>query len=147
MLNEQEYGIDIEYVQEITEICYIRKIIFTPSFLLGVMNLRGSIIAVIDLKQLFNLGITDLKNKNARIIINKHSNKTIAFAVDGIRKIREIANNEIQQPPPTFNEIKTEFVIGMYKTIENTLLVLLNFPEIMSTKEILQLSGETIDDA
>ncbi|MBP7653847.1 purine-binding chemotaxis protein CheW [Candidatus Dependentiae bacterium] len=145
VLNDREYGVDIEFVQEIVEITYIRKIIYTPSFLLGVINLRGSIIAVLDLKQLFHLGTTDLKSPSARLIINKYEGKSLAFVVDGIKKIREISNNEVQQAPQTFNEIAVNFIVGMYKSPENNLLVLLNFSEIMATNEIKQLSGDNVE--
>lgn len=145
VLNEREYGVDIEFVQEIVEIGYIRKIIYTPSFLLGVINLRGSIIAVIDLKQLFHLGSTDLKSPTARLIISKFEGKGIAFVVDGIKKIREIAHTEVQQAPQTFNEIPTNFIVGMYKAPENNLLVLLNFSEVMATNEIKQLAGDNVE--
>ena len=113
--------------------------------MLGVINLRGSIIAVLDLKQLFHLGTTDLKSPSARLIINKYEGKSLAFVVDGIKKIREISNNEVQQAPQTFNEIAVNFIVGMYKSPENNLLVLLNFSEIMATNEIKQLSGDNVE--
>jgi len=141
-LNGREYGIDIEYVQEIIEVGYIRKIIYMPQFLLGVLNLRGAIIAVIDLKQLFHLGQTDLKNEKARLIISKFENKSLGFIVDSIAKIREIAPTDIQQAPATFNEINSNYVLGMYRTPENNLLVMLNYAEIFNCPEIKALSTE-----
>lgn len=140
-LSNRDYAIDIECVQEITEIIYIRKVIYTPSFVLGVINLRGSIIAVVDFKQLFHIGEVDIKKKSARLIICKYNNKSLAFVADEISKIREISALEVQQSPPTFNEIPSKYIIGMYRTNDNNLLVLLNFGEIFSCEQITALSA------
>lgn len=138
--SNREYSIDIECVQEITEINYIRKVIYTPNFVLGVINLRGSIIAVVDLKQLFHIGEVDIKKKNARLIICKYNNKSIAFVADEISKIREISAAEVQQSPSTFNEIPSKYIIGMYRTSDNNLLVILNFGEIFSCEQVSSLA-------
>jgi purine-binding chemotaxis protein CheW len=142
LINGREYGIEISYVREIIEIEYIRKIIYTPSFLLGVVNLRGSIIAVMDLKNFFDLGSADIEKEKSRLIILNVEDRTIGFVVDEIKKIRHINPKDVQPSPATFNEIPDNYIIGMYKTIESNLLVLLNLLEIVNSLKIKELSKE-----
>jgi chemotaxis signal transduction protein len=141
-INDREYGIEIEYVREIIEINYIRKVIYTPEFLLGLINLRGSIISVIDLKYFFSLGKFDLQNSDSRLIVVDIDDKTICFAVDKISRIREILPVDVQPSPATFNEIPDKYIIGMYKTSQKNLLVLLNLQEIIDSQQFTELSGE-----
>ena len=144
-LNEREYGIEINNVREIIEYNYIRKIIYTPDFLMGLINLRGSIISVFDLKLFFGLGTTDTKSKDGRLMVLNVEDKTLCFAIDKISKIREIIPTDVQAAPATFNEIPSKYIVGMYKTYENNLLVLINFLEIVNSDKIKSLSKKGND--
>ncbi|KXG74675.1 chemotaxis protein CheW [Thermotalea metallivorans] len=97
-LGSEECGIDIMHVREITKLKETTKIPNVPDFIDGVINLRGSIIPLINLKKRFNLEETEVK-KNSRIIIVTIGEKQVGFIVDDASQVVTLKEEDIENPP------------------------------------------------
>jgi purine-binding chemotaxis protein CheW len=131
-LGEQLYGADVLPIQEILLPKEPVKVPNNPTFIEGVIDHRGQVIPVLDLKKRFGLGETQLK-KEARLIVAKIGTKNIAFAVD---MVLEITNTEKQQreEAPDMVKIKKEYIAGMVR-LDAGLIVLLNLSKFLTVEE------------
>ncbi|MGA2026500.1 MAG: chemotaxis protein CheW [Syntrophobacteraceae bacterium] len=132
MLANERYGIESGYVREVYPLKDYTPLPCTPPFVLGLINVRGQIISVIDIKKFFELpekGITDF---NKVIIIHDH---TMEFGIlaDSILGVQEIAMRDIEPPLPTLTGIREEYLRGV--TGERT--VILDARKLLADKEII----------
>ena len=104
-----------------------------PDFVEGVINLRGNIIPIIDLKKRFNLEETD-GDKNTGIIIVKIEDVDMGIIIDSISKVVSMANSDIQPPPPMLSGIGQKYIKGVGK-LEDKLLVVLDLEKLFSSDE------------
>jgi purine-binding chemotaxis protein CheW len=131
-LAKEEYGLPITKVQEINHLLPITKLPQTPSFMEGVINLRGRIIPIIDLRKRFQLSLADY-NDNTRIIIVEVSGETVGIVVDEVAEVVRLPESSIEPPPPTFI-LDAEYIEGLGK-IESRLIIILNIDRILTTHE------------
>ena len=132
-LGSGEYAIDIMQAKEIIKMEKITLIPNAPDFVEGVINLRGNIIPIIDLKKRFNLEETE-GDKNTGIIIVKIEDVDMGIIIDAISKVVSIANSDIQPPPPMLSGIGQEYIKGVGK-LEDKLLVVLDLEKLFTTDE------------
>ena len=104
-----------------------------PDFVEGVINLRGNIIPIIDLKKRFNLEETE-GDKNTGIIIVKIEDVDMGIIIDSISKVVSISNSDIQPPPPMLSGIGQKYIKGVGK-LEDKLLVVLDLEKLFTTDE------------
>lgn len=128
-----DYGIDIMDVKEISEFKTFTKIPKLPSFIEGVINLRGEVIPVINLKKIFNLSETTIE-ENSKIIITSLDEKLVGFIVDDASSVMTLADSDIDIPPDLINGNQAKFIIGIAKVAEK-IIILLDLSAIFSTKE------------
>jgi purine-binding chemotaxis protein CheW len=131
LLNEN-YGIDIYKVQEIIqyrEITYVPK---APPFVKGVINLRGKIIPVIDLKERFGLAEKEVTN-DTRIIVVEIASQTVGLIVDSVTEVLRISTSNIEPPPPV-TTIEVDFIEGVGK-LDERLIIILDIDRILSKEE------------
>lgn len=122
-LGKEEYGIDILNVREITELKETTKIPNAPDFVEGIINLRGTVIPVINLKNRFYLGETNI-NKNSRIIIVTMDEKQIGFIVDDASQVMTLKEDEIENPPEIITGIDRKYIVGIGKMNEKIIILL-----------------------
>ncbi|WP_196594670.1 chemotaxis protein CheW [Pectinatus sottacetonis] len=134
-LKREEYGISILNVEEIKRLTDITRVPFTPEFIKGVMNLRGSVLPVIDLKK--RIGLPDAEYSDAtRIIVVKLEDITVGMIVDAVTEVLAIDSANItnsKQITSTESEAHSEsnkFITGI-GNLNNRLVILLNLPEIL----------------
>ncbi|HOK29068.1 MAG TPA: chemotaxis protein CheW [bacterium] len=137
LLNEN-YGIDIYKVQEIIQYRDITYVPKSPPFVKGVINLRGRIIPVIDLKERFGLPEKEV-TPDTRIIVVEISSQTIGLIVDSVTEVLRIPNTNIEPPPPV-TTIEADFIEGVGK-LDERLIIILDIDRILTKEEKRELAG------
>ncbi|MBD3184597.1 chemotaxis protein CheW [Candidatus Poribacteria bacterium] len=126
-LNNEEYGIEILKVKEIIGLMDITRVPRMPEHIKGVLNLRGKIIPVIDLKTKFNMGVTEYTEKTCIIVVylsQDGQHNMVGILVDAVSEVVDISDQQIEQTPSFNPEINTEFVMGIGKTEQNIKILL-----------------------
>jgi len=137
MIGEEEYGVDILLVQEIIRMLQVTKVPNAPDFVDGVINLRGRIIPVIDLR--CKLGIERKEHdKNTRIVVVEVSGKTVGFIVDAVTEVLRIPESITEAPPEIVTGINSEFIKAVGK-LEDRLLILIDIEKVLSGSEKLEI--------
>lgn len=139
-LNHEEYGIEVDKVQTIERLSPITRVPKTPAFIKGVINLRGAVVPVIDLRGRFNLEETEL-NENSRIIVVAVNDIEVGFIVDSANDVIDIDTDQIDSPPEIVGGIRAKYLHGIAKLGEGRLLIMLNLNEVLNKQEIIQLEG------
>lgn len=136
-LGTEEYGVDITQVREIVKVSNITKIPNSPSFIEGVINLRGQITTVMDLRKRLNVGTPDVTD-DTRIIIIELEKSTVGMMVDSVTEVQRLPEKSIDSTPSISMEVGTEYIMGVGK-LDDRLLILLDLKKILSGKEENQL--------
>lgn len=123
VLGSEEYGIPILRVQEIKGFTTITPIPNTPPFVKGVMNLRGTVVPVMDLREKFNLALTDF-DKFTVIVVVTVGTRVVGLVVDAVSDVLNIGDAEIVPTPPLGSGVDTSFLTGMAKAAEKLVLLL-----------------------
>ncbi len=134
ILGSEEYGIEILKVQEIRSYEAVTKIANTPDFIKGVINLRGSIVPIIDLRMRFKLSQAEYNTTTVVIILNLN-NRTIGMVVDGVSDVLELKNAQISPVPELVSSIDTKYLLGL-GTVDERMLILVDIEQLMSSKEM-----------
>lgn len=132
-VGNEEFGVDISYVQEIIRMMQITKVPNAPEFVEGVINLRGRVIAVINLR--YKLGLSKIDyDKNTRIIVVEVKGNTVGFIVDAVSEVLRIPANITEAPPEIVSGIDSDFIKSVGK-LEDRLLILIDLEKILSLAE------------
>ena len=135
-IGEEEFGIDILKVQEIIRTMAITKVPNSPPHVEGVINLRGKVIPVIDLRSRFLLESKQHHSQTRIIVVDLHS-LVIGFVVDGVSEVLRIQSNTVEPPPPVVSGIESEYIKGVGK-LDNRLLILLDLDKLIPIEELTQ---------
>lgn len=137
MVNSEEFAISILSVQEINRMMQITRVPQSPSFIEGVINLRGKIIPVMDLRKRF--GIEALEDSSdARIIVVEVASRVIGFTVDRVNEVLRIDSSIVEPPPSMVSGIDSDYVEGVGK-LDDRLLILLNLERLFSDEDLDQI--------
>ena len=139
-LGTEEYGIEVECVQTIERMLPVTRVPKTYSFVKGVVNLRGVVIPVIDLRGRFSLPETEYTDQT-RIIIVTVSEMQVGFIVDSANDVVDLNENDIETPPEIVGGIKAKYLRGVAKQEEERLLIMLNLHEVLNKSEIISLES------
>lgn len=132
-LDNSYYGVHILQVQEIIKMTEITKLPNTPDFVEGIVNLRGNIIPVMDLRKRFRLKALDI-NENWKILILKAEDVKFGVMVDQISEVEKISVDIIETPPKVVGGVNGDFISGIAKTNQR-LLILLDIEKILTIEE------------
>jgi len=146
-IGKEQFGVDILMVQEIIRTAPVTPVPNSPDFIEGVINLRGSIIPVIDLRKRLNLVKENgVKEAGTRILIVKVDERVTGFVVDSVSKVLKIQGGAIEPAPDiVLAGLKSKYIRGVCK-IDQSLLILLDFSKILQVGEIKKLKEfETAD--
>lgn len=139
-LADETYGIEITKIREIILMGEITRIPQTPPYVKGLINLRSTVIPVIDLRSRFGLPEND-STAESRIMVLHVGTRTIGIIVDAVSEVLRITNAEIAPPPPTVAGLGREYLTGLIK-LEDQLLILLDIDKILGEEaEALQAAG------
>ncbi|REE94438.1 purine-binding chemotaxis protein CheW [Paenibacillus taihuensis] len=137
-LAHEEYGVEVDKVRTIERMMPITRVPKTPAFIKGVINLRGVVLPVIDLRGRFGLPET-VETESSRIIIVAVNDLEVGFIVDAANDVIDIDENSIDTPPEVVGGIKAKYLRGVAKIGDNRLLIMLNLSEVLNKSEIIQL--------
>jgi len=137
-IGEAEFGVDILRVQEINKMMDLTIVPNTPPFVEGVVNLRGRIIPVINLRSRLGLELKEYDSETRIIVVDLHD-KTIGFIVDEVKEVLRIPKNITEQPPEVVTGVDSEYITAIGK-LEDRLLILLDLTKILSNEEHKELA-------
>ena len=140
-LGSEEYGVDIAQVQEINRMVAVTHVPRAPHFMEGVINLRGQLIPIIDLRTRFGMPRVE-HTKNTRIVVTEIGTKRIGMVVDSVSEVLRLPVDQIEPAPEMLTGIDTEYIRGVGK-IEDRLIILLDLGRIISGAEKRQLEGSS----
>ena len=131
-LGEEEYALDILAVREINRMMEITRVPRAPAFIEGVVNLRGNVIPILDLRKRFGLPPRE-PDKATRIIVTEVDRRVVGFIVDTVVEVLRIGTDRVE-PPSDIAGIDAEYIRGVGK-IEDRLIILLDVDRILTRKE------------
>lgn len=137
-IGEEEYALDIMKVVEILRPQKVTRLPNTPDFIEGVINLRGTVVPIIDLRKRFGIKIQG--HENERILLTRVSGEIVGLLVDGVKEVYSLYRGDVVPPPAMVKGIKTEYIEGVGKAGER-LIIILNLDKILSTEEMLLLES------
>ena len=129
-LSREEYGVDVRLVQEIIRVSEITPVPRAPESVKGVINLRGRIIPVVDLKKKLGLGDAD-SGRRARIVVVKLRDRLVGLLVDGASQVLKVPVSSIDPAPDAVVEIDAEYIRGVAK-LPDRLIILMDLQKILS---------------
>ncbi|SBV93340.1 Chemotaxis protein CheW [uncultured delta proteobacterium] len=137
-IGEEEFGVDILKVQEIIRTMEITKVPRAQDFVEGVINLRGKVIPIIDLRRRFGFA-SKPHDKHTRIIVIEINNMIVGFVVDSVSEVLRIPAATVEPPPPVVAGVESEYISGVGK-LEDRLLILLDLDKLLSGEDMEALS-------
>jgi purine-binding chemotaxis protein CheW len=129
----EAYGVDINAVQGIIRMQTITKVPRTPDFVEGVINLRGEVIPVVDLRKRFGLTATD-ETKDSRIVVVYIGEQQVGMVVDAVTEVLRIAADSIEPPSSVITSADSAYLLGIAK-LEDRLITLLDLEQALSEAE------------
>jgi purine-binding chemotaxis protein CheW len=130
MLAEEEYGVDVRLVQEIIRVSSITPVPRAPEFIKGVINLRGRIIPVVDVKRKLGLGDVDEASRLARIVVVRLRDRLVGVLVDGASQVLRVPVSLIEAAPEEVVSISQSFIRGVAK-LEKRLIILIALQDVL----------------
>ena len=134
----EEYGLEILKVHEIIGMLPITRVPRTPNFVRGVINLRGKVIPIIDLRRKF--GMESEAAEETCIIVVQVQGVRIGIVVDRVSEVSDIASSDIEDTPSFGADVQTDYLLGIGKS-QDRVRLLLDIERVLSTQEIVDLRG------
>jgi purine-binding chemotaxis protein CheW len=138
MLNGEEYGVEILRVQGIQGWDTVTPIPSSPRYVLGVMNLRGAIVPIIDLRKRFGMESIDFGPTTVIIVVRVENNdkgRTIGMVVDAVSEVYRVDEKKVQAMPDFGSTVHEDFIKGL-STVDEKMLILLDIDKLLTIKEI-----------
>lgn len=150
-LEEEVFAFDISKVREVLEFDRVTKVPQTPEMMKGVINLRGSVVPVVDMRIKFGMGVTE-KTVNTVVIIIEidldDESTMIGALVDSVKEVMDLDADHIEPPPNIGTQLNTDFIRGMGKQ-DGEFIIILDIEQIFSSAELemVQLANELTSSA
>ena len=146
-LGEEQYGIAIDRIKEIIAIMKVTNVPKTPEYMRGVINLRGSIIPVVDTRLRFGMETKD-EDMNTAIVIVEVDKVNVGFIVDRVEEVASIDSSALSEPPKFGNSIDTDFICSMAQMGDNVVMILdvlklFEADELISLEQIQKTQTQT----
>lgn len=136
LLDDEEYGLEILKVREIIGIMDITRVPQTPAFVEGVINLRGKVIPVIDLRAKFGLSRAEYNDQTCIIVVDV--GMLTGIIVDTVKEVHDIPGTQIEPPPRLGANVNTSFILGMGK-VKDDVKILLDIDKVLNADELVEL--------
>jgi purine-binding chemotaxis protein CheW len=137
----EEYGIEILSVHEIIGMMPITSVPGTPEYICGIINLRGKIIPIVDLRSKFGMESKEQTSETCIIVVHVQGVE-VGIVVDRVSEVLNIAGGDIEPPPSFGKEVNTEYILGIGKS-QSKVKILLNIDRVISSDQIVQLQKAT----
>ncbi len=136
-IGTEEFGVDILKVQEINRMVEITKVPQAPHYVEGVINLRGKVIPIVDLRKRFSLELKE-HDKNTRIVVVDIGGNIMGMIVDSVSEVLRLPANTIEPPPEIVTGINSEYIKGVAK-LDDRLLIFLDLSKVIDVNEMAAL--------
>jgi purine-binding chemotaxis protein CheW len=142
-LGEEKFAIPVDHVQEVVEFSQVTKVPNAPLYMLGIINLRGRVLPLLDTKLKLGLSATERTQKSRIMVLDIHTeedkNIQIGAMVDVAREVMEISDNEIQEAPE-FENLKTSAPITGVINNQGDITMIMDITKVFSVNEVIQLN-------
>ena len=145
-LDSESYGVDIGAVREIIRMQEITRVPRTPEFVEGVINLRGKVIPVVDLRKKFGLPVPEEQSIDNRIVVVDIGGQDIGVIVDAVTEVLRIHTDSVAPPSSVITGADSEYLLGIVK-LESGLIILLDLEKVLSREEMATLFDSSSDTA
>lgn len=142
ILGDESYGIEILKVQEIRGYDTVTQIANTPDFIKGVVNLRGKIVPIVDLRIKFHLGKVEYDEFTVVIILNL-GGRVAGIVVDGVSDVMALKEEQIRDVPSLVSNIDTKYIVGL-ATVETQMFILVDIEQLMSSQEMALIDNVVV---
>jgi purine-binding chemotaxis protein CheW len=132
-LGNESFGVEIATVESIIKMQTITRLPQAPSFVEGIINLRGKILPVVDLRKRLNIDLTEI-TKDSRMVVVALAGSTVAMVVDQVNEVLRINDDIVEAPPAISQSVDSRFIEGIAK-INEDLVILLNLSKVLDTSE------------
>lgn len=137
-LDEQQYGIDINRINSIERVMDITPVPKTQNYIKGIINLRGAVIPIIDLKERLDIGITEIEGQTRIMIVNLTTDFFIGLLVDAATDVIDVDASSIEKSPDIMDHSKQSVIKAIVK-LEDNLLLLLDLQRIFGDEDVEKL--------
>lgn len=144
VLAEEEYGLEILKVREIIGMMDITAVPRTPDFVRGVINLRGKVIPVVDLRCKFGMPTTEATDETCIIVVDV-GNVEMGIIVDKVSEVLDIVSEDIEPPPQFGVSVDTDFILGMGKA-NNRVTILLDISKVLTGEDLTEITTAARSD-
>lgn len=132
-LDDEIYAVNVIQVKEVLKYTSITRVPGAPDYVIGILNIRGTVLTVIDTRARFALARQD-PSEHSRIIVVESDDQTIGILVDSVQEVFNLAPDEISAAPKFANDVRNRFVYGVsFKN--DSFFILINLDELLTTKE------------
>ncbi|WP_066173077.1 chemotaxis protein CheW [Bacillus marinisedimentorum] len=138
-LKDEEYGVPVQQVLSIERMQHITRVPSTPEFVKGVINLRGVVTPIIDLRSRFDLEETEY-GESTRIIIVTVGEMEVGLIVDAANDVIDIDGGQLEPPPQVIGAVEADYIKGVAR-LEKRLLVILNLDKVFNDEEVDDLKA------
>jgi purine-binding chemotaxis protein CheW len=151
-LGEDVFAVDVFHVREILEFTTVTKVPRTPDYMRGVINLRGGVVPVLDMRLKFGLSQTEKTVDTCIIVVEvffEDESTVIGALVDSVQEVLELEPDQIEPAPRIGTQLKTEFIKGMGKR-DDRFIILLDIDKIFSSEELImaqEVEEESLEKA
>ncbi len=142
-LADEEYGLEILKVREIIGLIGITSVPRMPDYMKGVINLRGKVLSVVDLRLKF--GLDEIGHTEQTCIIVVDVGKEVGIIVDTVSEVLDIGDENVESPPSMGGSVDTSFILGMGK-VGDAVKILLDIDKVLPTDELIDVASAAADD-
>ncbi len=122
-LADEIYGINVMQVQEVLRMTDVAPVPGAPHFVMGIINLRGNVVTVLDTRKLLDLATSDITD-SSRIMIIESGKVTVGLLVDSVAEVVNIASSDIDPPPSVGNDEGSRYIQGVYSSDQQILILI-----------------------
>ncbi|MBU1192856.1 MAG: chemotaxis protein CheW [Gammaproteobacteria bacterium] len=138
-LEEEIYGINVMQVQEVLRVTEIAPVPGAPDYVLGIINLRGNVVTVIDTRERLGLGSKE-RDESTRIVIIEADKLVVGILVDAVAEVVDLRASEIESPPSVGNDESSKYIQGV-ATRDGELLILVDLNKLLNDGEWAELGS------
>jgi len=138
-MDSETYGINVMQVQEVLRVSEIAPVPGAPNYVLGIVNLRGNVVTVIDTRNRFGLPSIDMDD-STRIVIIEVEGKVIGILVDSVAEVLDLRSSAIEIAPNVGNDESAKYIQGV-ASVNGQLLILIDLNRLMTENELLDINS------